>query len=110
MNNQKQLPQELVEKFRQIPPSSPYTGVGDGEAIKCAQIAVDFAEKRFRKLIDLTWGFAYEDGQVPSTKTQDYLIHLLNEDKTNEFLKKVGDSDYNEFVKQQLLKTHEDGK
>jgi hypothetical protein len=32
---------ELFLKFRQIPPSSPYTGVDDGEAKQCALIAVD---------------------------------------------------------------------
>jgi len=32
---------ELFNKFRQIPPSSPYTGVDDGEAKQCALIAVN---------------------------------------------------------------------
>ena len=32
---------ELVLRFRQIPPISPYTGVDDGEAKQCALIAVD---------------------------------------------------------------------
>ena len=31
----------LFLKFRQIPPSSPYTGVDDGEAKQCALVAVD---------------------------------------------------------------------
>lgn len=37
----KEKAKELVLKFRQLPPSSPYTGVGDGEAKQCALIAVD---------------------------------------------------------------------
>ena len=32
---------ELFLKFRQIPPSSPYTGVDDDEAKQCAIVAVD---------------------------------------------------------------------
>lgn len=41
MRTVKQTADELVGKFRKLPPCSPYTGVGDGEAIKCAIIAVD---------------------------------------------------------------------
>jgi len=41
MLSQKEKAKELVLKFRQLPPSSPYTGVGDGEAKQCALIAVD---------------------------------------------------------------------
>jgi hypothetical protein len=32
---------ELISKFRQIPPSSPYTGIGDEEAKQCALLTVD---------------------------------------------------------------------
>ena len=41
MKNPKEKAEELFLKFRQIPPCSPYTGVGDGEAKQCAIIAVD---------------------------------------------------------------------
>jgi hypothetical protein len=37
----KEKAKELFLKFRQIPPSSPYTGVDDGEAKQCSLIAVD---------------------------------------------------------------------
>jgi hypothetical protein len=37
----KEKAEELILKFRQIPPFSPYTGVGDAEAKQCALIAVD---------------------------------------------------------------------
>ena len=38
---QKEKAQELLLKFRQIPPCSPYTGIDDGEAKQCALIAVE---------------------------------------------------------------------
>jgi hypothetical protein len=37
----KEKAKELVLRFRQIPPCSPYTGIDDGEAKQCALIAVD---------------------------------------------------------------------
>lgn len=37
----KEKAKELFLKFRQIPPSSPYTGVDDGEAKQCALITVN---------------------------------------------------------------------
>ena len=37
----KEKANDLVLRFRRIPPSSVYTGVGDGEAKQCAIIAVD---------------------------------------------------------------------
>lgn len=39
--NPKDKAEELFLKFRQIPPSSPYTGIGDGEAKQCALLMVD---------------------------------------------------------------------
>lgn len=41
MKNPKDKAEELFLKFRQIPPCSHYTGVGDGEAKQCALVAVD---------------------------------------------------------------------
>ena len=46
----KEKAKELFLKFRQIPPSSPYTGVDDGEAKQCALIAVDEIIKRTRSV------------------------------------------------------------
>jgi len=46
----KEKAKELFLKFRQIPPSSPYTGVDDGEAKQCALIAVDEILKRTRSV------------------------------------------------------------
>ena len=37
----KEKAKELVGKFRQVPPSSPYTGIDNIEAKQCALIAVD---------------------------------------------------------------------
>jgi hypothetical protein len=37
----KEKAKELVLRFRQIPPCSPYTGIDDGEAKQCALIAVN---------------------------------------------------------------------
>jgi hypothetical protein len=36
----KEKAKEFILKFRQIPPSSPYTGIGDGEARECAKVLV----------------------------------------------------------------------
>lgn len=41
MKNPKDKAEELFLKFRQIPPCSHYTGVGDGEAKQCALLMVD---------------------------------------------------------------------
>ena len=32
---------ELFLKFRQIPPSSPYTGIDDGEAKECVKVLIN---------------------------------------------------------------------
>ena len=32
---------ELFLKFRQIPPSSPYTGIDDGEAKECVKLLIN---------------------------------------------------------------------
>lgn len=48
----KEKAKELFLKFRQIPPSSPYTGVDDGEAKQCALIAVDAVIEELREYCD----------------------------------------------------------
>ena len=39
--NEKMFINQEFDKFRQLPPSSPYTGVGDGEAKECALISLE---------------------------------------------------------------------
>lgn len=43
---------ELFMKFRQIPPSSPYTGIDDEEARQCALILVEELIKATTGLIE----------------------------------------------------------
>jgi hypothetical protein len=50
---------ELFLKFRQIPPSSPYTGVDDGEAKQCSLIAVDEIIKE-NDMFDRTDGYVQQ--------------------------------------------------
>jgi hypothetical protein len=49
---------ELFNKFRTIPPSSPYTGIDDPEAKQCTLIAIDEILNNVLIGIDLspTWG------------------------------------------------------
>ena len=46
----KKKAKELVGKFRQVPPSSPYTGIDNIEAKQCAFIAVDEILKLHKKV------------------------------------------------------------
>jgi hypothetical protein len=50
----KEKADELFLKFRQIPPSSPYTGVDDGEAKQCALIAVDEILDELLEIVTVT--------------------------------------------------------
>ena len=36
----KEKAKELILKFRQIPPSTPYTGIDDDEAKECAKVLI----------------------------------------------------------------------
>ncbi len=57
---------ELFLKFRQIPPSSPYTGIDDGEAKDCALIAVD-------EILDVLYSDEiYNPGNIAFDRIDDY--------------------------------------
>jgi hypothetical protein len=57
MLSPKEKSKELILKFRQIPPFSPYTGIGDAEAKQCALIAVN-------EILDAINGWDYYWEQV----------------------------------------------
>lgn len=48
-----------------------------------------YTEEQVRNIIDLTWGYAYEDWQVPSTKMQDAVLKMNELGLTNSDMKQL---------------------
>jgi hypothetical protein len=56
----KKRAKELFIKFREIPPSSPFTGIDDGEAKECVRVLISILQDELKGTIDPTGNYEYD--------------------------------------------------
>jgi hypothetical protein len=73
----KEKAQQLVDRFREIPPSSPYTGIGDGEAKECAKVLVSELINHSKEMA-MVYDLSFDESSSFYAKVKQEIINLLN--------------------------------
>ena len=71
----KEKAKELILKFRQIPPSSPYTGIGDGEAKECAKVLVSELINHSKE-VAMVYDLSFDESSSFYAKVKQEIINL----------------------------------
>ena len=71
----KEKAKELVYKFREIPPSSSYTGIGDGEAKECAKVLVSELIN-YSKEMAMVYDLSFDESSIFYAKVKQEINNL----------------------------------